>query len=83
MSQATPTGSLSSLLESVGQIEPILREHAADAERERHLSDAVVDAMRACGMNRLLRPRVLGGLEADPITAFRVIEEISRIDSAA
>jgi indole-3-acetate monooxygenase len=83
MSQATSTGSLSSLLESVGQIEPVLREHAADAERERHLSDAVVDALRACGMNRLFRPRALGGLEADPITAFRVIEEISRIDSAA
>ena len=39
--------------------------------------------MRACGLYRLWRPRAFGGLEVDPMTAFRVFEEVSRIDSAA
>jgi alkylation response protein AidB-like acyl-CoA dehydrogenase len=29
------------------------------------------------------RPKVFGGLEVDPMTAFRVFEEVSRLDSAA
>jgi alkylation response protein AidB-like acyl-CoA dehydrogenase len=83
MSPITARASLSSLLDAVHQIEPVIRAHTADAERERRLTDAVADAMRAQGLNRMMRPRALGGLEADPITAFQVIEEISRIDSAA
>jgi alkylation response protein AidB-like acyl-CoA dehydrogenase len=31
----------------------------------------------------LFRPRSRGGLELDPVSAFRVIEELARIDSAA
>ena len=77
------SASASSLLDAVHQIEPVIRTHMADAERERRLPDAVADAMRAHGLNRMMRPRALGGLEADPITAFQIIEEISRIDSAA
>jgi len=79
----TADASLAWLLESVREIEPVIRAHAADAERERRLPDAVADAMRACGLYRLWRPRAFGGLEVDPMTAFRVLEEVSRIDSAA
>ena len=75
--------SVSSLLDAVHQIEPVIRAHAEDAERERRLPDAVADAMRACGLYRLWRPRAFGGLEVDPMTAFEVVEEVSRIDSAA
>ena len=74
---------VSSLLDAVHEIEPVIRAHAEDAERDRRLSDAVADAMRACGLYRLWRPRAFGGLEVDPMTAFEVIEEVSRIDSAA
>jgi indole-3-acetate monooxygenase len=47
------------------------------------LPDAVADAMRACGLHRLWRPRAFGGLEVDPMTAFQVLEAVARIDSAA
>jgi alkylation response protein AidB-like acyl-CoA dehydrogenase len=83
MSPLTAAASVSSLLDAVRQIEPVIRAHAIDAERERRLSDAVVNSIRAHGLNRMMRPRALGGLEVDPITVFQVIEEISRIDSAA
>ncbi len=72
-----------SLIEIVHQIEPVIREHSDEAERERQLSDAVAEAMRAQGLYRLWRPKAFGGLEVDPMTAFRVFEEVARIDSAA
>ena len=39
--------------------------------------------MMQAGFYRMARPKAFGGLEADPITIFRVVEEIARIDSAA
>jgi indole-3-acetate monooxygenase len=83
MSPITASTSVSSLLDAVHQIEPVIRAHTADAERERRLPDAVANAMYARGLHRLWRPRTFGGFEVDPITAFQVLEEVSRIDSAA
>jgi indole-3-acetate monooxygenase len=79
----TTTASVSSLIDAIRHIEPVIRTHAADAEQERRLPDAVADAMRACGLYRLWRPLAFGGLEVDPMTAFQAFEEVSRIDSAA
>src|SRR5579863_1648535 len=83
MSAVTATATASSLFDAVHQIEPLIRTHAADAERERRLPDVVAEAMRDCGLYRLWRPQAFGGLEADPMTACQVLEEVSRIDSAA
>jgi alkylation response protein AidB-like acyl-CoA dehydrogenase len=71
------------LLGAVEQLAPVIRAHAQSAEIERRLSRPVVDAMLAAGLYRLWIPRAFGGLEVDPVTAFRVFEEVSRIDSAA
>lgn len=76
-------GQIDSFLGAVRQIEPVIRANAAAAERDRRLSTPAAAAMRAAGLYRLWRPKALGGLEVDPITAFRVIEELGRIDSAA
>ena len=72
-----------SLLEKVKAIAPIIRANAAEAERERQLSKATVEAMRDAGLYRMCVPRALGGLETDAMTAIRVVEEVSRLDSAA
>jgi hypothetical protein len=53
MSRPVTDASLRSLLDAVRQIEPIIREHSADAERERRLSDTVADAMRDVGLYRM------------------------------
>jgi alkylation response protein AidB-like acyl-CoA dehydrogenase len=71
------------LLRTVREIEPILRQHAAAAERDRRLAAPAAKAMQEAGLYRLWRPKALGGFEAEPAAAFRVIEEIARIDSAA
>lgn len=71
------------LIESVKQIAPIVRAHSQEAEQERHLSSETVKAMIKAGLFRMFIPKSLGGLEVDPITCARVIEELSVVDSAA
>jgi alkylation response protein AidB-like acyl-CoA dehydrogenase len=83
MSSDSGGESLAALLEAVHEIEPVIRAHAADAEASRRLPDIVADAMRHRGLYRMWRPRAFGGLELDPMTAFEVLETVSRIDSAA
>jgi indole-3-acetate monooxygenase len=61
----------------------MIRAASAKAEIERRLSPHVSEALREAGCYHLFRPRSRGGLELDPVSAFRVIEELSRIDSAA
>ena len=74
---------LDGLLGRVRELEPLIREHAPRAERERRLAQPVSDALRDAGFFRIFRPASRGdGLELDPVTAFRVFEELSRIDSA-
>lgn len=71
------------LLLKARDLGPLIREHAGAAERERRLAPAVVDALVSQRLLQLFLPRSLGGLETDPVTAARVIEEIATCDSAA
>ena len=71
------------LLEAAREIAPIIRQHSAEAERERRLSAPVLHALRETGLLRMTTPRSLGGLETDPVTRALIGEEIGRHDSAA
>ncbi len=75
--------SLDGLLERAAELEPLVRENAPKAEADRRLSAAVADALRDAGFYRMFRPHSRGGLDLDPVTGFRVIEEFARMDSAA
>ena len=68
------------LIEDARQIVPVIREHSEEAERERRLSQPVLDALFEAGLLRMATPRSLGGLEVDPITCARVVEEVSGVD---
>jgi alkylation response protein AidB-like acyl-CoA dehydrogenase len=72
-----------SLLDKVKSIRPILQEHAAHAERERRLAKPTIHAMVEAGLFRMWIPEAFGGFELDPMSAMRVVEEVSRADSAA
>jgi hypothetical protein len=71
------------LLDATQRITPVIRTHRAQAERERCLSAPVVEAMAEAGLWRLGIPRSLGGLEVDPLTCARVVEEVALADSVA
>ena len=71
------------LLDRVQAMAPMLRAHGAEAEAQRRLSRPVVEAMRQAELYSMAHPQAFGGLELDPITMFRVVEEVGRYDSAA
>jgi indole-3-acetate monooxygenase len=77
------TASSTSLLDKLQSIRPIIQEHAAQGERERRLAKPTIHAMVEAGLFRMWIPEAFGGLELDPISAMRVVEEVSRLDSAA
>jgi indole-3-acetate monooxygenase len=72
-----------SVLDAVQRLAPIIRQHADTAERERCLPKPVVRELVDAGVFRMLVPRALGGDEIEPLTACRVVEEISMQDGAA
>ena len=57
---------LDTLLRSIGALEPLIREHADEAERNGRLSETVVAALAEAGVFRMFIPRSLGGLEVSP-----------------
>src|SRR6266487_5092347 len=71
------------LLDAARRIAPVIRDHCEQAERERRLSKPVMDAMAEAGLWRMVTPKSLGGLEVDPLTCARVIEEVAKADSVA
>src|SRR5260221_13208696 len=62
---------------------PAIRAGRDEIERERRLPATVLAAMHAARLFRMFIPASLGGLETDPITSMRVVEEIATADAAA
>lgn len=75
-------GDSKALLDAVHGLEPLIREHADDAERNHRLSQPVVAGLAKAGLFRMLTPQRLGGFEVPPLTFFRVVEETARIDGS-
>jgi alkylation response protein AidB-like acyl-CoA dehydrogenase len=71
------------LLDRVKDIAPILCAYAAEAEAQRRLARPVIDAMLQAGLYSMSHPKAFGGLEVDPLTMFRVVEDVAYQDSAA
>lgn len=77
------TPSREALLAKVVELQPLLRHHAAAAEKHRRAADEVIDAMTAAGFFRLLTPIRFGGYQTDIRTAFEVCEAVSEADASA
>src|SRR5579875_1856780 len=62
------------VVQAAAALRPVLRRYHEEIERGQRLPPAVVEQLRAAGFYRLVIPRALGGLEADPLTYLRVVE---------
>src|SRR6187401_3615071 len=65
------------------EIGPEISKYVEEDETNRRLSPPVVKALRDAGFFKLFLPKALGGMEADPVTAARVIEEVASHHTAA
>lgn len=71
------------LVQTAHELGPTISQHINEDENNRRLSRPVIDALRKAGFFRLFLPKSLGGLEADPVSTAKVIEEVARHHTAA
>ena len=76
-----PTGVIEHV-ERARALAPLITAEAEAGERERRMTPALMDALHAAKMFRLLLPRPLDGAELDPVTFVRVIEEVAKADGS-
>ena len=74
--------SITDLCRRLDQLSPLVRAHAADAERAAALGDAAVRALQELGLFKLWVPRRFGGRELDVPDTLRVYEAAAAIDGS-
>jgi indole-3-acetate monooxygenase len=79
---AADAHSLDRLLDTVRALTPLIRAQADAAEQQRRLPQPVVTALAEAGLFRMYTPQTLGGLEVAPLTFYRVVEALARIDAS-
>src|ERR1700722_7542513 len=62
------------VVQAAAALRPVLRTYHEQLETEQRLPPALVEQMQAAGVDRLVIPRALGGLQAGPLTCLRVVE---------
>jgi len=70
------------LLEAIERVRPVIEHHRDEGERDRVIAAEIVEAMKSEGFFQLWLPKEYGGSEIDLLTYLKVIEELSRLDSA-
>ncbi len=71
------------MLEAAKSVLPMIRANLRQIDSECQLPADLAEVMAAKGLFGLYVPKVLGGPELDPITAFPVVETISQVDGSA
>lgn len=79
----TVTSDRAELVRAVDDIADVIVAGREAAEAEGKLTEAVVRAMADKGFTKLYAPRLLGGVEADPVAVALVTEALARLDTAA
>src|SRR5262250_2793506 len=78
MRDATPQASVVAAI----NLAPHIRAVREELETTRRVPLSLVQAINAAGLFCPYLPHALGGLELPPLTVFRVIEEISKVDGS-
>jgi len=62
------------LVRAAAALQPAIRDHLDEINREQRLPKALVEKFHATGFYNMTIPRELGGLQVDPLTYLRVVE---------
>ncbi len=71
------------LVQVASDLGSVIQQHIEEEETNRRLSAPVVKALKKAGFFKLYQPKTLGGLEADPVTTAKVVEEVAMYNTAA
>jgi len=71
------------LVQVAADLGPGISQYTEEEENSGRLSAPVVNALREAGFYKLYLPKSLGGLEADPLTTAKVVEEVASHNTAA
>jgi len=77
-----PADDTSPLIQTAIALAPAIRAARDDAERMRQTPPELAAKITETGIYQMYFPASMGGPETPPLTAFRVVEEISRIDGS-
>jgi len=65
------------LVRAAAALQPVIRRHHDELEREQRLPKTLVEEFHAAGFYGMVIPRALGGLQVDPLTYVRVVEVLA------
>lgn len=74
--------SSTALLEAARALRPMIEASADQIEQGCRITEPVAEALASAGLFTMLVPRELGGVQVDPLTYVRVIEEVTRADGS-
>jgi indole-3-acetate monooxygenase len=72
----------SDIVAAAMRLVPAVRAARADAEQMRQTPPSLAAAITEAGIYQMFLPRSVGGPEAPPLVAFRVVEELSKADGS-
>lgn len=75
--------SMKSLFQTISRIARLISESLEQDEQNGRISKSVINKLREAGLYKLFLPSSLGGLEADPLTTARLVEQVARHNPAA
>ncbi len=70
------------VLSRIAALAPMVARRAPDIEQDRRLPAEIVSALRSARIYGMLVPRRYGGLELDPLNAFRAIAALAKLDGS-
>ena len=77
-----PDPTIPDMVAAALRLAPAVRAAREDAEQLRQTPPALAAAITEAGIYQMYLPRSMGGPETPPLTAFRVIEELSKADGS-
>jgi indole-3-acetate monooxygenase len=83
MAEGQSAAAGSDVLAAVRKLAPEIADRSDEIDEQRRLPPELVQRLTDAGAFRILAPHQYGGEELDPVTAFRVIEEVAKADGSA